>query len=198
MLEARGQLFVGNLHLAQEDLARVERDAAQRGVGNGPRLLPDFLEHEVLVAALFRLDRIPLNARELALDGLAVKVGELDACRRQDGHVAVGQEVDVARVVQNAGHVGGDKALAFAHADNDRRAEPRGNNLVGLGGRQHAQRKRAREPLDRRRTATSSGTGLPAASASFWICSIRCAMISVSVSVTNLCPWAASSRFNSR
>ena len=61
-----GQLLVGDLHFAQEDVAGVERNAAQRGVGNGARLLPDFLEHEVLVAALFRLDRIPLNARELA------------------------------------------------------------------------------------------------------------------------------------
>ena len=62
MLGARGQLFVGDLHFAEEDFAGVERDAAQRGVGNGARLLPDFLEHEVLVAALFRLDGIPGDA----------------------------------------------------------------------------------------------------------------------------------------
>ena len=54
-----GQLLVVDFHLAQVDLARVERDATQRGVANGPRLLPDFLEHEMLVAALFRLNRIP-------------------------------------------------------------------------------------------------------------------------------------------
>jgi hypothetical protein len=79
MLAARAKLFVGDLHLAEEDFARVERDAAESGVSNGARLLPDFLEHEVLVAALFRLDGIPLDARKLALDGSAVEVSELDA-----------------------------------------------------------------------------------------------------------------------
>ena len=135
---------------------------------------------------------------QLALDGVAVEVGELDAGWRQDRDVAIGEKVDVARVVQNSRHVAGDKRLAFADADDDRRSEARGDNLVGLGCRQNAESKGARQPLDRRRTATSSGTGLPAASASFWTCSIRCAMISVSVSVTNLWPCAVSSRFSSR
>ena len=51
----------------------------------------------------------------------------------------------------------------------------------------------ANAPVSRftaRRTASSSMIGLPAASASFCTCSIRCAMISVSVSVTNLWPLA--------
>ena len=62
--------------------------------------------------------------------------------------VAVGQKVDVARVVQNAGHVGGDKGLALAHADDHRRTEPGGNDLVRLEGREDAQRKGSGEPLD--------------------------------------------------
>ncbi len=89
-----------------------------------------------------------MNAGDGALDGVAVEVGELDAGQREDGHVAVGEEVDVARVVQNAGHVGGDKGLALAHADDHRRSEARGDDLVRLGGRQHAQRKGPGQPLD--------------------------------------------------
>ena len=85
---------------------------------------------------------------KLALDGLAVEVGELDAGEGEDGHVAVGEEVDIARVVENAGNVGGDEVLAFAHADDDRRARARGDDLVGLGGGKHAQRKGAGEALD--------------------------------------------------
>src|SRR6202795_4305684 len=104
----RGQLFVVDFHLTEEDLARIERETAERCVADGARLLPDFLEHEVFVAALFRLDWIPLDALDLALDGLAFKVGEGDTIEREDGHVAVGEEVDVARVVENAGDVGGD------------------------------------------------------------------------------------------
>ena len=59
----------------------------------------------MLVAALFRLHRIPLNAGDGPLDGVAVKVGELDAGQGEDGHVPVGEKVDVARVVQHAGNV---------------------------------------------------------------------------------------------
>ncbi len=74
-----GKLVVADFHFAEEDFAGVERDAAQGGVANGARLLPDFLEHEVLVAALFRLDRVPLDAGKGALDGVAFEVGQLDA-----------------------------------------------------------------------------------------------------------------------
>ena len=148
MLVGNGQFFVGDLHLAQEDLARVERNAAQRGVANGARLLPDLLEHEVLVAAFFRLDRVPLNAGDGALDGVAVKVGKFDAGQSQDGHVAVGQKVDVARMVQHARHVGGDKTLALAHADDDRRPEASDHDLVRFGGRQDAQRKGSGQAFD--------------------------------------------------
>ena len=102
----------------------------------------------MLVAAFFRLDGVPRDAGEVALDGVAVEVGELDAGQREDGHVAVGEEVDVARVVKNAGNVGGDEGLALAYADDDRRAEARGDNLVRLGGGENAQGKRAGEALD--------------------------------------------------
>ena len=81
---------------------------------------------------------------EFALDGVAVEVGELDAGRGEDGHVAVGEEVDVARVVQNARDVGGDEGLAFANADDDRRAEARGDDFVGLGRRRERRGQRRR------------------------------------------------------
>ena len=165
---------------------------------NRPRLLPNLLEHEVLVAALFRLDRIPLNARDLALDGLAVKVGQLHAGQRQNRHVPIGQKINVARVMQNAGHVGGHKRLALAHADHHRRTEARDHNLVRLGGRQHAQRKGSGEPLHGAPHGHFQRNRLAGFSASFCTCSIRWAMISVSVSVTNLWPCAVSSRFSSR
>ena len=40
----------------------IERDAAEDRVARGGRLLEDLLEHEVLVAALLRRDRIPQHA----------------------------------------------------------------------------------------------------------------------------------------
>ncbi len=148
MLDARGEFVVVDFHFAEEDVAGVERDAAEGGVADGARLLPDFLEHEVLVAALFRLDGIPLDALERALDGLAVEVGELDAVEGEDGHVAVGEEVDVAGVVEDAGNVGGDEVLAFAYADDDGRPGAGGDDFVGLGGGEDAEGEGAGEALD--------------------------------------------------
>ncbi len=85
---------------------------------------------------------------KFALDGLAVEVGELDAVEGEDGHVAVGEEVDVAGVVEDAGNVGGDEVLAFAYADDDGRAEARGDDLVGLGGGEDAEGEGSGEALD--------------------------------------------------
>ena len=62
-----------DLHLVEEDVAGILGDAAERGVADGARLLVDFLEHEVLVAALFRHDRVPGDVLDLAFDR---------ACRR--------------------------------------------------------------------------------------------------------------------
>jgi len=42
------KLGLGYFHLVEEDVARILRDPAQRGVANGTRLLIDFLEHEML------------------------------------------------------------------------------------------------------------------------------------------------------
>jgi hypothetical protein len=102
----------------------------------------------VLEAALFRLHRIPLNARDGALNGVAIEVGEGDAGEGEDGHVAVGQEVNVAGVVEDAGNVGGDERLAFAHADDYGRPGAGGDDFVGLGGGKDTKRKGSGEALD--------------------------------------------------
>ena len=64
--------------LLEVDLARSrDRDAAEQRVAHGPRLLVDLLEHEVLVAALLRLHRVPgdplRSARTTARPSKSVK-----------------------------------------------------------------------------------------------------------------------------
>ena len=83
-----------------------------------------------------------------AFDGLAVEVGELDAVGREDGHVPVGEEIDIARVVEDAGDVGGDEIFAFAQADDDGRAGAGGDDLVGLVGGEDADCEGTGEALD--------------------------------------------------
>ena len=143
------EVVLGDVHLVEEDLAGIERDAAQRGVADRARLLVDFLQHEMLEAALFRHDRVPGDVLHLARDGLAFEVGELHAGRRDDGEVAVGEEEQVARVIENRRHVAGDEVFVLAQADDRRRPVARGNNLVGLVGRDDRDREHAGQQLHR-------------------------------------------------
>jgi hypothetical protein len=143
-----GEFLFSELHLGEVDLAGVKGHAAQRGVSDGARLLPDLLEHEVFVSALFRLDRVPRDAGKATLDGIAIKVSKLHAGEGEDGHVAIGKEVDVAGVVKDAGHVGSDEAFAIADADDHGRPGAGGDDFVRLCGREHSQGKRAGEALD--------------------------------------------------
>ena len=62
------EVFVGDLHFLEEDVAGVEGDAAEGGVADGAGLLVDFLEHEVLVAGLFGLDGVPGDALDFEVE----------------------------------------------------------------------------------------------------------------------------------
>ena len=145
---AGAEFGVGELHLGEEDAAGVGGDAAEDGVADGAGLLVDLLEHEVLVAGLFGLDGVPGDALDAEGDGVGVEVGEGDAGGGEDGEFAVGEEVDVAGVVQDAGNVGGEEEFAVAEAEDDRRAKTRGDQLVGLVGREDADGEGAGEALD--------------------------------------------------
>ena len=54
-LNCFGEISISSRKIAAGLLA----DAAEQRVANGARLLKDLLEHEVLVAALLRHDRVP-------------------------------------------------------------------------------------------------------------------------------------------
>uniref|UniRef100_E6QK49 Uncharacterized protein n=1 Tax=mine drainage metagenome TaxID=410659 RepID=E6QK49_9ZZZZ len=90
-------------------------------------------------AALFRLDGVPGDVLYLALDEVAVEVGEGNAGTGEDGHVAIVEEVEIAGVVEDAGDVGGDEELVFAESDDDWWAEAGGDDLVGFAARKYAE-----------------------------------------------------------
>ena len=136
------------VEVGQEDAAGIERDAAEGGVADGARLLVDLLEHEMLVTGFFGLDGIPGDAVRGEGVGVAVEVGEGDAGAGEDGELAVGEEVDVAGVVEDAGDVRGQEELAVADAEDGGRAEARGDELIGLVGGEDADGEGAGEALD--------------------------------------------------
>ena len=101
----------------------------------------------MLKSALFRLNRIPRNMLHLAHHGLPVKICELDAVRRDNGHVAVGKKENIAGVMKNRRHIGRNKILVVAQTDHSRRSIASGDNLIRLVGRDHGKRKHSGELL---------------------------------------------------
>ena len=121
----------------------------KRGFLDGARLLINLLEHEVLEAAFFRHDGVPGDALGLALDLIAVEVGDAHAMLGDDGDLAVIEEEEVARVVEERGDVTGYEVFVFAEADDDGRAVAGGYDLARLIGGDDDERKNSRQLFHR-------------------------------------------------
>src|SRR5438132_14145490 len=106
--------------LVEKHATCVERDAAFDSFANGARLLVNLLEHEMLEAAFFRLDRIPGDALHLRLDRIAVEVSDAYRILRHHGDLTVAEKKDVSRVLKNGRNVGSDKVFAIAEANDYR------------------------------------------------------------------------------
>ena len=85
-------------------------------------------------AALFRHDRIPGNALDCRLHRICFKVCYAHCLFVNNGHFAIAQKKDVARVLQYRGNVGSNKKLAVAQPDDDGRPLPHGDDHIGLIG----------------------------------------------------------------
>ena len=142
------ELFRRDIHLVEEDAARFLSDPAQGGVPHRARLLVNLFEHEMLVAALFRHDRVPQNVRHLPVNRPAVEIAEAHAFGREHRHVPVAQEKHVARIAQDRRNVRRHEIFVVAQADHHRRSRPRGDNLVGVGNREDRQGEYAGQLLD--------------------------------------------------
>src|SRR5262249_44327620 len=108
------ELLFGEAEIAEINFAGVARNAAEKCVANGARLLEDFLLHAMVVAALFRHDGIPGDMVRFALDGLAGMIHHADAGLGEDSDVAIGKEENVACVLEQSGDIARDKEFVFA------------------------------------------------------------------------------------
>ena len=121
-----------DFHLVEEDVTCLLRDPSQRRVAHRTRLLINLFEHEMLEPAFFRHDRVPGDVLDLTNYGLSVEVGETNPLGCDHGEVAIGKEKQVARVIQDRGHVGGYKIFIFAKSDDRGRAVAGCHNLIWL------------------------------------------------------------------
>ena len=85
---------------------------------------------------------------DLAGDGLTVEVGELYAVGRDDGEIAVAEKEQVARVIEDGGHVGGNEVFILAQTDYGGRTIARGDNFIGFVDRDDAQSEHAGKLFD--------------------------------------------------
>ena len=137
------KFLLADVHLVEKDFAGFLRNSAEQRVAHGARLFEDFLLHEMLEAALFGHDGVPGDVLGGTIDGMALKIHEADALRREDGDFAIAEEEDAAGVLQNRGNVAGDEEFVFAEADDDGRAEARGDDFVRIARGERYQRVRA-------------------------------------------------------
>ena len=133
----------------------TRRDMPRQQGAQDPRLLMDFLAHEGLESrALGGLGLQP-DFHHFRRHHGAVQFEHLDAPGLQNGDFPILEVNHSAGPVKNGRHVAGDEVLAFAHPDDQRTAQPCGEQGVRLIQRVDAQSISApglgqREP-DRRR-----------------------------------------------
>src|SRR5215510_5929704 len=93
------------VHLVEKDAACVERDSSLHRIAHGAWLLVNFLEHEMLEAALFSHDRIPRDPLNRWLHRVAFKVDYTNGVLVNDRDLAIAEEKDVASVLQDRWNV---------------------------------------------------------------------------------------------
>ncbi len=143
------EIRLADLHLVEKNVSSILRHPAQRRIANRARLLVNLFEHEVLEAALLRQNRIPGDMLDLPLYRPAVKIREMHAIGGDHGHISVRQKENVARVMQDRGHIRRHEVFVVAQPDHRRRPVARRHNLVRIVGRNHRHRKNAGQLLHR-------------------------------------------------
>src|SRR5438094_7003555 len=108
---------IAEFDVFEVDGIRVERKSSKYRVLDGDGLLVNLLEHEMLVAALFRHDGIPRDVLELGLAFLTGDVEQADAVTCHDGNFVIVEKQNGPGVRKHCWNVGSNEALAIDGAD---------------------------------------------------------------------------------
>ena len=124
------QLLIGEAEALKLDAPVA--DARVDGGLYGAGLLHDLLEHEVLIAALFRGLGIPQDAGGAFVYLAAGAVVDAYLIRRDGGKLPLVKIDDCARMADERGDVGGEEVLVRADAEDERAAVLHGHKLAGV------------------------------------------------------------------
>ena len=126
--------------LVHDDVLAVFRDARRHRIAHSLRLLVDLLEHEMLVAALFRRLGVPVDLEDLLRHHFAATVRDVHAVRLDDRHLAVVHDVGAPRARDDRRDVGRDEVLPFAETDDERVVLLRADEAIGMLARHEDER----------------------------------------------------------
>jgi hypothetical protein len=124
-------LLVGEPEALELEL-RAGPDAVADRLAHRVGLLVDLLEHEGLVPALLGLLVVPLDRLDLLVLDRTVGVEEARTFRRDLDDLAVLDQLDAARLVEERRRRGREKHLALADADHERALVPCADQHVGV------------------------------------------------------------------
>ena len=118
------QFVISEVESLQIDRPLVLENPAGQGIGNGARLLVDFLEHEMAIAAFLRHQRTPGDRFRrfflaISLPGRKMQIAVL----LEDNEFAIVEKDHLAGMRKHGGNVGGDKKFAVSLADDQGGAE---------------------------------------------------------------------------
>ena len=100
-------------------------DASTKRVGDGFGLFCDFLQHEQVVATLFRRRGVPVHNVGLGLDLGASEIAHLDSVGPDNNDLVLTELECVTRVINKRRNVACEKIFSFSQTDHKRRIPSR-------------------------------------------------------------------------
>ena len=114
-------------------------------IANRFRLLVNFLEHEMRIAALFRRFRRPRHLLHLLGNGKTVRAQDLHPIRLYDRDFPIGQDINPPRARDNRRDIRRDEIFTLAQPDDERIVLLRADNRVRMLAIQEKKRVRPRD-----------------------------------------------------
>lgn len=111
-------IFFRKLHAVELNLA-VHNPGAER-CGKCGGLFHNFLEHEVFVTALFRRVHIPVHMEHFLINRLLVQIVNRNRILADHSNLVVGKLINIARMRQDGGDVGGNIVAVRTQAHDQR------------------------------------------------------------------------------